>query len=486
MAVRLPLSPWLGVGALLSLTIALSLSPVAQAVTPLPPANLAVPNNPPPAEDDYTLGPGDRVRIEVLKAPQYNLETQVLLDGSLSLVQAGHISVMGMTLQEASEAASRQYRSLLRYPVVTLTLTTLRPIKVTVAGEVSRRGSYDLTMAPPDNNNIGSPTVPTLTRALKLAGGITQAADLSRVQIRRAKRGMPEQVYTVNLWDFLNNGDTRQDAVLRDGDSIFVPTTSKLDLNESYQLATTSFSAEKIQPLNVTIVGEVYRPGPHTVESSVRVPTAGVPGEARDTFNQARIFPTLTRAIQTAGGIKPTADIRQVEVRRITQDGTEQSFKIDLWALLQSGDQKQDLILQDRDTIVIPRAKTLTEAQIAEMSESSFAPDFIRVNVAGEVDRPGVIQVPPGTTLSKAILIAGGYNRRADHGPVDFIRINADGTATKRRIAVNFAAGADEKINPTLHNEDVIVVRRSGFNTVIDEAANFLNPIGFLRTIFGF
>ncbi|MBD2329744.1 SLBB domain-containing protein [Alkalinema sp. FACHB-956] len=453
--------------------------------TQFPPNAVAPVINRPPIDEDYILGPGDRVRIDVQKAPQYSLETQVLVDGTISLLQFGSLPVRNLSLTEATARATEKYRKVLRYPVVTITLVTPRPVKVTVAGEVSRRGAYDVTLNPVSDtgNTVGSANLPTLTRALKLAGGITQSADLNRVEIRRAQRGGSAQVYTVNLWDFVRNGDTSQDAVLRDGDSIFVPTAANLDLNESYQLATTSFSAEKIQPLNITVVGEVYRPGTHTVESSVRVPTAGIPGEARDSFNQARIFPTLTRAIQTAGGIKPMANLRNIEVRRITQQGTQQVFKIDLWALLQAGDQTQDLILQDRDTIVIPQATNLTNAEIASASAASFSPDRIRVAVMGEVGTPGVIEVPPNTPLNKAILTAGGFNSRAVRNKVDFVRLNPDGTAVKREVKVDLAAGYDEANNPPLRNEDVIIVKRSGLS-VFGEAGQVFGPLGGIVSVF--
>ncbi len=433
-------------------------------------------------QEDYTLGPGDRLKVDVLKAPQYALDTAVLVDGTLGLIQVGRLSVQGLTLVEAQEQASRLYGSILRYPVVTLTLVSPRPIKVAVTGEVSRRGSYDLTGSGPEGNTNPTP-FPTLTRALKVAGGITQAADLNRIQIQRLGRNGGVRSINVNLWSFLRSGDNRQDVILRDGDSIFIPTARNLDLNESYQLATTSFSAEKVQPLNITVVGEIYRPGTHTVESSVKTPLAGIPGEARDSFNQARIFPTVTRALQTAGGIKSTANIRDVQIRRVTQSGAEQTFKIDLWALLKDGDQKQDLILQDRDVIVVPLAATQDKLESSTLASASFSPDRIRVSVVGEVDRPGLLELPPNVPLTRAIIAAGGFNKRADRSTVEFIRLNPDGSVQKRDLPVNFAAAVDEASNPSLRNEDVIVVRRSGLST-FEESNQVFSPLSGIVSVF--
>jgi polysaccharide biosynthesis/export protein len=440
------------------------LSLPTMAATQFPPTTRAACGAIPIGQEDYTLGPGDRIKIDVLKAPQYALDTQVLVDGTVSFVQVGRLNVQGLTIAEATEQVSAKYGALLRYPVVTLTLVSPRPIKVAITGEVSRRGTYDLSGAGPDNNSALT-QFPTLTRALKIAGGITQAADLNQVEIRRPQRsGLP--CNQVNLWKFLREGDSSQDAVLRDGDTIFVPTAKTLDLNESYQLSTTSFSAEKVQPLNITVVGEVYRPGTHTVESSVTVPIAGTAGQS---FNQARTFPTVTRALQSAGGIKAMANVRTIQVRRVTQSGAEQNFNV------------------DRDTILVPLATTRDRTEASTIAVATFSPDKIRVSVIGEIERPGFLELPPNAPLTRAIVAAGGFNKRADRSTVEFLRLNPDGTMTKKEVPVNFAANMDDQSNPTLQNEDVIVVRRSGLS-IFGDSDQVVGPVSgivsLLRSIF--
>ncbi len=442
----------------------------------------------PVVAQDYTLGPGDRVKIDVFKVPQYSLESQVLVDGTISLSQAGRISVEGLTLDQASALASQRYGKLLRYPTVSVTLLTPRPIRVGVAGEVGRRGSYDLSVGA-ELNNTAPVQLPTVTRALKVAGGITQSADLRRIQVRRPQASGGDQVITLNLLEYVRGTRPREDIQLRDGDSLFIPTADQTSLEESYEIATTSFSGDRIQPLNVTVVGEVYRPGTHTVESSVRVEQAGTPGTPRDALNQTRIYPTISRALQSAGGIKNLADVRNISVRRITQSGATKEFNIDLWKLLQEGDQKQDLILQDRDTVIVPTAKTLSAQESGTLLSSTFTPDRIRVSVAGEVGTPGVLQIAPNTPLNTAILTAGGFNQKANKKSVQLMRLNPDGTVTKRDIAVNFAQGVDEQKNPLLRNEDVIVVGKSNLGTITEGASTVFNPLGAIvgvfRAIFG-
>ncbi len=424
--------------------------------------------------DAYTLGAGDRVRVDVFKVARYSGDNQVLVDGTINLPEIGSVSVQGMTLKEAGAEISSRYTKLLRYPIVTLTLLAPRPIKVAVAGEVNRPGSYSIPTA-----DAGS-QLPTVTKALQLAGGITQVADLRKVAIRRPQRSGSDQIIQVNLWDFLQGGNLRRDVSLRSGDTIIIPTVKSTNLAESVQLSAASFSADRSQPLNIAVVGEVYRPGPYTVSASARTGAAGETGQTGGSGDRP---PTITRAIQVAGGIKPMADIRNIQVRRVTRSGVEQVIDINLWTLLKSGDLNQDLILQDRDTVVIPTAKSIPTAEAMQVAAASFSPDTIRVNVVGEVKQPGVLKVPPNTPLNQALLAAGGFNVRAFKKSVELVRLNADGTVTRRDIRLDFNKGITEDTNPALRNDDIVVVNRSALTSFSDGLSAVVTPINSFLSI---
>lgn len=424
--------------------------------------------------DAYTLGAGDRVRVDVFKVARFSGENQVLVDGTLNLPEIGNVLVEGMTLREASDAISTQYSKLLKYPLVTLTLLAPRSVRVAVSGEVNRPGSYTIP-----TTEAGS-QLPTVTRALQLAGGITQVADLRNVEVRRPQRGGDEQILRVNLWDFLQNGDQRRDISLRSGDTIIIPTVKTTSLVESVQLASASFAADRSQPLNIAVVGEVYRPGPYTVSATART---GAAGETGQTAGGGDRPPTITRAIQVAGGIRPQADIRRIQVRRMTRTGAEKVIDIDLWKLLQTGDINQDLILQDRDTVVIPMAKEIPTAEAMQIAAASFSPDTIRVNVVGEVKQPGVLRVPPNTPLNQAILAAGGFNVRAFKRSVELVRLNTDGTVTRRSVRLDLDKGVDEDGNPALRNDDIVIVNRSALATVSDNLNAVITPINSFLSI---
>lgn len=500
----MPVAPILSAGATLAQPISEVSGPSimpAAASSPAKPTYPTTPYKPVPTvsdaersavlEQDYTLGPGDKVKIEVFKMPQYALETQVVLDGSISLLQAGRINVEGLTLDQASALASKQYAKLLRYPVVTVTLLQPRPIRVGIAGEVTRRGSYDLSVGSDLKLTNAAPVqLPTVTRALKTAGGITQTADISRIMVRRRSPNGADQVIELNLLEYVRGTRPREDILVRDGDSIFVPTADKVTLQQSYELATSSFSAEQINPLNVTVVGEVYRPGTQTVQSNVRLNEAGLVGQPDTQFDQVLILPTISRALVTAGGIKLTADVRNITLRRATNSGEVKEYKVDLWKLLQEGDSSQDVVLQDRDMIIVPEAKSLPPAELSQIAVSSFSPAKIQVSVVGEVDNPGSVQLQPNTPLNKAILAAGGFNIKAAKNKVKLVRLNPNGTVSEREIAVDYAAGINEETNPALRNEDIVLVGKSGLGTASEGTAQVFGPLGLLlgiaRSIVGF
>lgn len=348
-----------------------------------------------------------------------------------------------------------------------------QPINVVVVGEVTRPGPY--TVQP---SQTGSP--PTLSRALQAAGGVNQTADITNLQLRRITRDGGIQTTTINLQQLLQGGDRRLDIFLQEGDSIVVPTaTAPLPPAQSLEIVSSSIAADPSQPLNVAVVGEVSRPGTYLIQPFR--PAPGVQG-ALPSFAG---LPTLSQAIQQAGGITPLADIRRIEIRRSTKLGTQQILVSNFWQLLQSGDRAQDLILQQGDTIFVPTAQNIDPSEAPQIASSSLSPTNITVNVVGEVVRPGSLQLPPNTSLNQALLVAGGFSpTRARTSYVQLLRLNPNGTVTKRNVTVNFSRGINEEANPILRNNDIIVVNRSFAAEVTDGLRIFLDPISSFFSIY--
>ena len=560
------------------------------------PARIAAPTNNNFA-DSYTLGPSDRLRVDIFNVPEYSGEFYVLGDGAINLPVVGAIPVQGLTIQKASALLTSYFSRYVKRPIVTISVLAPRPVQFAIAGEVTRAGSYTIpftlenrkfpsisqaiqlaggttqtanlrqvqvrraatgriinvnifdvlqrgntaqdislrdgdtiyiarseSVSPADRlrlsgsnlanqdatvkvailGEVGKPgtytlrgesgaasaagavgrvTPPTLTEAIKIAGGSTASADLSRIKVRRNTRTGAGQTVPINLMSLLQSGDFGQDIILQDGDTILLPTATEINNANSALVAASNLGPQAISPPKVVVVGEVNRPGTYTVK-----------GESNNTNNNTQLtgtvaLPTVTNAIQAAAGIKPTANISQIQLIRMTRSG-EQKIAINLFKLLQQGDSSQDIILQEGDRIIIPVAQTLNAQDVELVASSTFSPATIKVNVLGETgsgpnQRVSTIEVASSTTLNQAILIAGGFNpTRANKNEVDFIRLNPNGTVTKRMIKLNFARGIDPDSNPRLQNNDTIVIGRNNLTRVGDGFSTILTPFGGLFNIF--
>ncbi|MBF2000292.1 MAG: SLBB domain-containing protein [Synechococcales cyanobacterium C42_A2020_086] len=411
----------------------------------------------PALDPSYRLGPGDQIQVNFFNVPEYSGPQRVLVDGTVNLPVVGSVSVTGLTLSQAEQTIAAAFSRELRNIRVTVSLAQARPLQIGVAGEVQQPGYYVLTSS--------DAQLPSVAQAIQTAGGVTQLADLRQVQIRRiGPTGAPETI-TVNLWALLEQGDLSQNLTLLDGDTIVVTPTSSLNAAETEQLAASNLAANEAQSVNVALVGEVGRPGAYRLESAVG--------------NR----PTLTQAIQAAGGVTPEANLRKVQVQRTARNGTVQTTTLDLWQLVTTGDLSQDLVLQPGDRITIAKAEAMTPEEMARVTGSNVSPSTININIVGEATSPGSVQVPANTTLNQALLAAGGLNRRARR-TVQLIRINPNGTLTQRSIQVDWDRPVDPETNPILHNNDVVLVGRTTLASITDGAADILEPIFRILPIF--
>jgi polysaccharide export outer membrane protein len=440
---------------------------------------LPAPGSPELPASAYLLGGGDTIRIDILGVQQYSGDYQIPIDGRLILPLVGSISVQGLTLEEAADAISKAYANILKRPVISVNLQAPRPLNIWIAGEINRPGSYAVSLIGGVGQRPGT-QYPTVTQVIEQAGGIKLTADLRRIELRRPQRDGSQRTININLWEMLQTGDPRRgDITLLDGDSIFIPTATTVNLAEIRQLANTSFAIPIDQARNVTVVGEVARPGPYIV----------LGGDTGADFNVGGL-PTVTRAIQIAGGIKPLANLREIQLRRPTRGGATEIISVNLWQLLQTGDINQDPIVQDGDIIVVPATTEVNPAEAEQIATASFAPDTIEVTVVGEVMNPGRIRVPPNSPLNQALSVAGGFRLdRAKQDSVELVRFNSDGTVAQQMIPVDLAAGINSQSNPMLRNNDIVVVNPSGivkFNNSFNNALNFTDNTNRLLTVLGF
>lgn len=277
----------------------------------------------------YILGPGDQLSIEFFNVPEYNATKGVLVDGTLNMPIVGKVEVAGLTLEAATHRLASAYAPFLRTPGITMQLITPRPIGIGIAGEVNRPGSYEISLTTGGEND--TPTWPTVVKAVQLAGGITDQANIREIEIRRQLPGQGSQTITLDFWEILNSGSISQDITLRHGDAIYIPTATALSPEELTQLSSTNFSPDVIR---VSVVGEVGQPG------LVEVPPNS----------------PLNQALLAAGGFDPArANRNEVELVRLNPDGTVTQRVIPI-ALDQGINEATNPALKNNDVIVVGRS----------------------------------------------------------------------------------------------------------------------------------
>jgi polysaccharide export outer membrane protein len=238
----------------------------------------------------------------------------------------------------------------------------------------------------------------------------------------------------------------------------------------------------RTRPMTITVIGEVERPGlyqlnPRGEGSAVEGAPATNPG-----------FPTVVTAIQKAGGITLAADVRNVTLRRRLPgfDGQQKQMSLNLAELLQVGNQRQNPLIFDGDTVVVAKASAPLPDEVLRLSATNLSPQSINVNVIGEVKRPGRIQLPANVPLVQAVLAAGGPDDwRANTGNVELVRVNRNGTAQRQVFKLDYSRGVSNGLNPPLRDNDTVIVNRSVYGETVDvlrqvvvpltSVANFLN-----------
>jgi len=301
---------------------------LAQAPQPLAPASAPEPvgSNAP----NYILGPGDQVAITVIGYEEFDGSRVVLPDGSIAMPLVGSVPVAGRTTDEVSRVLTQALRQYLVNPVVAVSLSTLRPVVVTVAGEVYRPGPIQLSSLTSVNQTVNTDSTissatstPTLSRALIASGGVKRTADVRQVAVRRALPNGQSDVIKVNLWDALVSDSGSADLVLRDGDAIYVPEATEEGVDPQI-LASSTLAPDRVR---VRVVGEVNRPG------EVQVPPNS----------------SLSSAVAIAGGPNDDADLDDVKLLRLNEAGQVEEQEVDLSNLI------DDVQIQDGDVVVVPK-----------------------------------------------------------------------------------------------------------------------------------
>jgi polysaccharide export outer membrane protein len=206
-------------------------------------------------------------------------------------------------------------------------------------------------------------------------------------------------------------------------------------------------SVTKIRPNTVYILGEIVKPGLYTNET---VPLMGAENVVSQSANL-----TVVSALQRAGGLKQSADVRNIRVSRL---GAKEQKKVNLWQLITEGDVTQDFVLMSGDVIFVPKGGSDFDPESLGLAADLHR----RVRILGAVHAPGLVDMSPDDDVLSVIAKAGGFSATATKKWVLLSRMNRDGTLSTRKISISQAI-KDPDATARLHIKpnDLILVHDS-------------------------
>ena len=439
-----------------------------------PNMNIATPQN-------YRLGPGDAVNIDIYGASQKSEQTTISPDGDVVIEGFGPVQVSGLTVAEANARLRSTLGSRYSSSRVRLTVGQTRTIMVNVMGEVKRPGTYTLS------------AFASVFHALYMAGGINDLGTLRNIKVYRQNK----LVTVVDIYDYILNGKLTGNVRLADNDVVVVGAydclvnltgkvkrpmyyemkrsesigtllkyaggfagdaytkavrvvrktgreysvfnVDEFDFNTFHLADEDSVSVDSILPRfsnMVEVKGAVFRPGMYQVGGSI---------------NSVRTL------IEHAEGITEEAFTARAVMHRMRPDRTLEVIPVDIEGIM-SG-KVADIPLQKNDVLFVPTKGEMMQQQT--------------VTIHGEVMYPGIYKFAANETLEDLVLQAGGLKESASTTKVDVARriINPKALSTDSVISRTYTFALkdgfviDGETGFTLQPFDEVYVRKSpGYN----------------------
>ena len=413
-----------------------------------PNLNIATPN-------DYVLGPGDEVIIDIWGDSKQTLRQQIAPDGTITDPQMGPIVLNGLSVEEAnarlSNAYSRIYSTMNGTSPTTymkMSLGEIRSIRVNIMGEVVVPGTYTL------------PSLASLFHALYSAGGVNNIGSLRDVKVNRGGK----QIANVDVYEYLLHGRSDLDIRLEDGDVIIVsPYQNLVSIGGKvkrpliYEMADEETLATLLDFAG-GFTGDAYKKAVRVVRKSGReyqvfnveegqfasfALTDGdeiTVGAVLDRFeNRVEIRGAVYRAgmyaldgnvstvrqlIEKAEGVREDAFLDRAVLYRDLPNTMREAQSVDVKKLL--ANEIEDITLRKNDVLYIPSIFDLNE----ELS----------ISVRGAVGNPGTFRYVEGMSLEDVIVQAGGLRESASVVKIDVARRikNPKSTETTNTLAENF------------------------------------------------
>ena len=395
------------------------------------------PNENQATPENYRLGPGDEVIIDIWGENERSLREEISPEGNIMIEQVGPVYLNGLTIRKANEKLRSVFSQIYAgvsgeepSSDVRVTLGRLRTIQVNVLGEVTTPGTYRLS------------SFATVFHALYRAGGVTPIGGLRDIRIMRGGR----EVARVDVYDLLMKGKQNDDIRLEEGDVIIVPPYELLvEISGNvkrpmYYEMKSGESLGKLMEYAGGFTGDAYRDEVRIIRESgreyqiynVREPNyaswnledgdAVTVGSVLDRFaNRVEVrgavyregmyelgdeVHTVRRLIERAEGLKGDAFPGRALLLREREDLTLEMVAVDLADVMSGA--APDIELQRNDVLVIP--------SIQELEERGA------LTINGEVARPGTYPYAENMTIEDLVVQAGGLLDGASTARIDVSR----------------------------------------------------------------
>ena len=379
-----------------------------------PNMNIATPQN-------YRLGPGDAVIIDIYGASQRTIQSTVSPDGEVTIEGYGPVNVSGLTVAQANARLRNTLGSRYRSSRVKLTVGQTKTIMVNVMGEVKAPGTYTLS------------AFATVFHALYMAGGTNDLGTLRNIKVYRHNR----LVTVVDIYDYILNGKLTGNVRLADNDVIVVgpydclvnisgkvkrPMFYEMKKNESlnsvlkyaggftgdaYTKAVrvnrktgreySVFNVEEFDYANFRIadgdsvsVDSILPRYANTVEIKGAVFRPGM-------YNLGEQINSVRTLVEHAEGLTEEAFTARAVMHRMKTDRSLEVISVDIAGIM-SG-KVADIPLKENDVLFIPTRQD-------KMIERT-------ITIRGEVNYPGTYKYADNETIEDFVLQAGGLTDRA-------------------------------------------------------------------------
>ena len=397
-----------------------------------PNMNIATPQN-------YRLGPGDAVIIDIYGASQKTIQSTVSPDGEVTIEGYGPVNVSGLTVAQANARLRSTLGSRYRSSRIKLTVGQTKTIMVNVMGEVKAPGTYTLS------------AFATVFHALYMAGGTNDLGTLRNIKVYRNNR----LVTVVDIYDYILNGKLTGNVRLADNDVIVVgpydclvtitgkvkrPMIYEMKKNESvnsllkysggftgdaykksvrvnrktgrersvYNVEEFDFSSFRIDDGDSVSVDSILPRYANTVEVKGAVFRPGM-------YNIGDQINSVRTLVEHAEGLTEDAFTARAVMHRMKSDRNLEVFSVDIAGILAGT--SPDIPLKENDVLFIPtRQDKMTERTIT---------------IRGEVQYPGTYLYAEHETIEDFVLQAGGLTDKASTINVLVSRRINDTKATK-------------------------------------------------------